>query len=70
MTPKTAIRVAISEAKLRHSSDEYVNGLEHALECLTDMSKILRDIRKSLPTREPDLYIRITRQLVKGCDLE
>jgi hypothetical protein len=70
VTPKAAIRLAIMEAKLRHSPDDYVNGLEHALECISDMARILRHVRSKVPSREPELLALITNQLVKGCDLE
>ena len=50
--------------------DDYIMGLEHALECIEHMTKLLKYIRSKLPSYEPELYAMITNQLSKGCDIE
>lgn len=70
MTPRGAIQKSLSEAAAQYVPNlDHISGLTHALECMHDMSELLRYIRSALPTREPELMKMITRQLSKGCDL-
>jgi hypothetical protein len=76
MTPRCAITIARSIERNTpffddpRDHEDYLHGLDHALECLEHMTKLLKYIRSSLPSVEPKLKVMITRQLLKGCDLE
>lgn len=69
ITPRSALQIALEHYKTVPGAEDMVEALSHALECLHDMSTLLRYIRLQLPDREPELKAVITKQLVKGCDI-